>query len=81
MSDAVYRPVGARAGWKLHGSRTCRALQAADRVEETNVSQHPHREWCQVCTGDRIETGGGSRELYEEIKQIGEQRTEATNDD
>jgi len=81
MSEQLYRPVGARAGWTLHTSQDCPALQGASSVEEADPDQYPHRDQCRRCADDVDTTGGGSRELYEQIKQIGEQRTEATNDD
>ena len=40
----------------------------------------PDPDICALCGGDAGSNGGGSRELYEQAKQIGEQRAEGSDD-
>jgi len=81
MPETLYRAIGANTGSKVHVERDCQALRRAERVEETRPAYHPDPDYCALCAGDGGGNGGGSRELYERAKQIGEQRAEATNDD
>ena len=76
----IWRAVSAHTSSKLHRRRDCLALSKAKRVEAKPRRLHPHADWCSVCTGDGRADGGGSREIYELAKSIGEDRAGAADD-
>jgi len=76
----VWRAVSSDRRSMLHTRRNCPALQKANKVESKPLRTHPHPTWCSICTGDGPAAGGGSREIYERAKRIGQQRSEAVDD-
>jgi hypothetical protein len=72
-------PVG-NTGDRLHVDAQCPALRRVDETMRVTRATHPNAPVCKRCGGDAA-TGGGPAPIYERAKAIGEQRTEATNDD
>jgi len=78
--ESVWRTVSAGTNHKLHTRPHCPALQQSSQVMETTLQCHPDPDWCRICTGDGPAAGGGSREIYQLAKSIGEDRAEAADD-
>lgn len=73
-SAEVWWTIGKNTRRKLHTSQTCPAVKRAAKSEPTERSKHPNADMCQRCSGDGRTAGGGSREIYEAAKAIGEAR-------
>lgn len=76
----IYRTVCSHTDSVIHLREDCIALEQASRVEAKPRRLHPHAEWCGACTNGGRDDGGGSREIYELAKSIGESRAEAADD-